>query len=64
MKSRTASVNTDNQCRKQESCFARATLLWLAYVRSVSHGPVSLAAANQIYVFYEAMNGCKHLKIQ
>ena len=24
---------------------------------------VSLAAVNQIYIFYEAMNGCKNLKI-
>ena len=32
-------------------------------VRSVLHGQVSLAAFNQIYVFHEAMNGCKNLKI-
>ena len=28
-------------------------------VRSVLHGQVSLAAVNQIYIFHEAMNGCK-----
>ena len=28
-------------------------------VRSVLHGQLSLAAVNQIYVFHEAMNGCK-----
>ena len=28
-------------------------------VGSVLHGQVSLAAVNQIYVFHEAMNGCK-----
>ena len=27
------------------------------------HGQVSLAAVNQIYVFHEAMNGYKNLKI-
>ena len=32
-------------------------------VRSVLHGQVSLAAVDQIYVIYEAMNGCKNLKI-
>ena len=32
-------------------------------VRSVLHGQVSLVAVNQIYVFHEAMNGCKTLKI-
>ena len=32
-------------------------------VRSVLHGQVSLAAVNQIYIFHEAMNGCKNLKI-
>ena len=31
-------------------------------VRSVMHGQVSLAAANQIYVIHEAMNGCKKSK--
>ena len=31
--------------------------------RSVLHGQVSLAAVNQICVIYEAMNGCKNLKI-
>ena len=32
-------------------------------VRGVLHGQVSLAAVNQIYIFHEAMNGCKNLKI-
>ena len=33
------------------------------YVQSILHGQVSLAAVNQICVIYEAMNGCKILKI-
>ena len=33
------------------------------YVRSVLHGQVSFAAVNQICVIYEAMKGCKYLKI-
>ena len=32
-------------------------------VQSLLHGHVRLAAVNQIYVFHEAMNGCKNLKI-
>ena len=32
-------------------------------VRSILHGQVSLAAVNQIYVFHEAMKGCKNLEI-
>ena len=32
-------------------------------VRIVLHGQVTLAAVNNIYVFHEAMNGCKNLKI-
>ena len=32
-------------------------------VRSILHGQVSLAAVNQIYVFHEAMNRSKNLKI-
>ena len=32
-------------------------------VRRELHGEVSLAAVNRIYVFNEAMNGCKNLKI-
>ena len=28
-------------------------------VRSALHGQVSLVAVNRIYVFHEAMNGCK-----
>ena len=33
-------------------------------VRSVLHGPVSLAAASHICVLYEVMNGCKNIKIR
>ena len=32
-------------------------------VRSVLDEKVSLAAVNQIFVFHEAMNGCKNVKI-
>ena len=32
-------------------------------VRTELHGQVDLAAANQIFVVHEAMNGCKILKI-
>ena len=32
-------------------------------VRSVLHGQVSLVAVNHYFVFHEAMNGCKNLKI-
>ena len=32
-------------------------------VQSALHRQVSSAAVNQIYVFHEAMNGCKNLKI-
>ena len=32
-------------------------------VCSELHGQVSLVTFNQIYVFHEAMNGCKNLKI-
>ena len=32
-------------------------------VPSVFHRQVSLAAVSQIYVFHEAMNSCKNLKI-
>ena len=32
-------------------------------VRSILHGQVSLAAVNQIYIFHEAMNRSKNLKI-
>ena len=77
VKSGTASVNTDSQWSKQEACFARATPVWLAVnhntpvsllanesdVQSILHRQVRLAAVNQIYVFHEAMNGCKNLKI-
>ena len=33
-------------------------------VRSLLHGQMSLADANQIDVSHEAMKGCKNLKIQ
>ena len=32
-------------------------------VRSVLHGQVSLETVNQIYVFHEAMNGCKNKRL-
>ena len=32
-------------------------------VRSILHGQKSLAAVNQMCVIYEALNGCKNLKI-
>ena len=61
---------------QKEACFAHASHVWLAVnhnittlkmneynVRSVLHGQVSLAAANQIRVNHEATNGCKNLKI-
>ena len=38
-------------------------LAWRIDVRSVVHGQVSLAAINQIYVNYEAINCCTNLKI-
>ena len=69
-------MNTDSQWRKQEACFAIATRVLLAVnhntcvtlanefdVRSVLHGQVSLVAVNYFFVFHEAMNGCKNLKI-
>ena len=69
-------MNTNNQWDKHEAGFARATQVWLAVnhkpvsllagefdARSVLHGQVSLAAANQIYAIHEAMNGCKNLKV-
>ena len=75
-KSGTASVNTDSQWSKQEACFACVTRCGLLSITtpvsllanefddlSVLHGQVSLVAVNQIYVFHEAMNGCKNLKI-
>ena len=46
--------------------FRSGPMSLLAYeidVRSVLHGQVSLAAVNQIYVIFEAMNGHKNLKI-
>ena len=69
-------MTTDNLWSEQNAYFARATQVWLLSittpasllanefdVRSVLHGQVSLAAVNQFYVFHEAMNGCKNLKI-
>ena len=68
-------MNTDSQWSKQEACFAHATQVWLAVnhntsallvnefdVRSILHRQVSSAAVNQIYVFHEAMDGCKKNK--
>ena len=72
-------MNTDSQWSTQKACFACATQVWLTVkvsitttvsllgnefnVRRVLYGQVSLAAVNQIFVFHEAMNGCKNLKI-
>ena len=67
-------MNMDSQWNKQEACLACATQVWLTVnhntsvtskfdVRSILHGQVSLAAINQIYVFHEAMNCCKNLKV-
>ena len=63
-------MNTDSQWSKQKACFAGETQVSLTVnhtrefdVQSVLHGQVRLAAVNQIYVFPEAMNGCKNLKI-
>ena len=69
-------MNTDSHWSKQEACFARATQVWLAVnnntsvtlaneldVRSVLHGQGRLAAANQICVIHEAMNGNTNLKV-
>ena len=62
----------DSQWSKQESCFGRATQVWIAVnhntsvtsdVRSVLHGQVSVAAVNHICVIHEAMNGCKNIKV-
>ena len=67
-------MNTDNQGCKQESCYALGCCS-LSIITPVSflanefdvgcilHGQVSLEAVNQIYVFHEAMSGCKNLKI-
>ena len=63
---------------EQEACFVRVAQVWLAVnhntsdtsgewiwcsKRIVLHVKVRLAFVNQIYVFHEAMNGCKSLKI-
>ena len=69
-------MNTDSQWSKQEACFACVTQVWLIvnHNTSVTSGELirclkciaqqeSLAAVNQIYVFHEAMKGCKNLKI-
>ena len=50
--------------RESLSITAPASLLANEFdVLSVLQGQVSLAAANQIYVFDKALNGCKNLKI-
>ena len=68
-------MNRDSQWSKQDACFARATQALLAvnhYINVTSDecircskgiAQVSLTAANQIYVFHEAMNESKNLKI-
>ena len=71
-------MNTDSQWSKREACFARVAQVWLAvnpntsvtsgesircWQRIARQNKVSLAAVNQIYVFHEAMSGCKNLKI-
>ena len=70
-KSVIASVSMDSQWSKQEACFAPATRALTTPVsvlanefdvQSILHRQVSLAAVNQIYVFHEAMNGCKKSK--
>ena len=63
---------------KDTDCFAHANQVWLAVnhntksllahefdVQSkLTHQQVNFAAANNIYVFHEAMKGCKiHLKL-
>ena len=54
-------MKTDSQWSKQET---PVSLLANEFdVQSILHGQVSLAAVNQIYVFHEAMNGCKNLKV-
>ena len=66
-------MNTDSQWCKQESCYAlgcgslsiTTPVSFLANefdVGCILHGQVSLEAVNQIYVFHEAMNGCKKSK--
>ena len=46
------------RCQAQHQCY-----FWRKKfdVRFVLHEHVGLAAVNQIYVFYEAMNGCENL---
>ena len=69
-------MNTDSQWSKQEACFACVTRLWIAINHNTSvtsdelvrrlkllHGPMSLAAVNQICVNHEATKGCENLKI-
>ena len=69
-------MNMDSQWSKQEACFVCAKQVWLAIaipmsplanefdVQSILHRQVSLVAVNHIYVFHEAMKGCKNLKIR
>ena len=70
-------MKTDSQWSEQKICLARRatwrSLLSITipvsllanelYDRSVLHGQVSLAAVNQVYLFHQAMNGCKNLKM-
>ena len=59
-------MNKDSQWCKQEYCFTRATRVWLAvnHNTSVTSGAASeLGSCQSFFVFHEAMNGCKNLKI-
>ena len=70
-------MKTDSQWSEQKICLARRatrrSLLSITipvsllanelYLRSVLPGQVSLAAVNQVYLFHEAINGCKNLKM-
>ena len=48
-------------CQSQHQYhFWRMSLMFDAYLL---HGQVTLAAVSQMCVIYEAMNGCKNLKI-
>ena len=62
-------MNTNSQWSNKDACFACANSLSITTpvsllanefdVFSVLHVQVSLAVVNQIYVFHEAMKGCK-----
>ena len=69
-------MNTDSKWSKQKACLQMrlrcgslsittpVSLLANEFdVPSVLHAQVSLAAVNQIYVFHEALDGYKNLKI-